>query len=110
MQKIIVQAVEWAILNIQTLYKRKLTDSDQKKELKLFTKSLLEEVKLLKNTLNEKGSGIYKIIENNTNENDLLKTFDINVEGFPIINVNNSYKTFFTEQFEPNLNFVLGSC
>ncbi|WP_299524862.1 carboxypeptidase-like regulatory domain-containing protein [uncultured Lutibacter sp.] len=108
LQKIMVKAVEWAILNIQILYKKELSDPTQIKELKLFTKSLLEEVKLLKNTLNEKGDGVYKIIENPTNENNLLKTFDLNIEGFPTINENNSYKNFFIKQFEPNLKLCFG--
>lgn len=108
MQKIIVQAVEWAILNIQILYKKELTDPTQKKELKVFTKSLLEEVKLLKKTINEKGDNIYKVIEGPTSKNDLLKSFDINVEGLPTINKDNSYKTFFIEQFEPNLKLCFG--
>ena len=108
LQKIIVQAVEWAILNIQILYKKELSEPSQIRELKLFTNSLLEELKLLNNTLSEKGESIYKIIENPINENTLLKTFDINIEGLPTINKNNPYKNFFIKQFEPNLKLCFG--
>lgn len=109
LQKLIVKAVAFAIRNIEILYKEKLSSKDQKDELSTFTKELLAEIKVLNDSLSSHDkTPIYKIIESNIDEAAVLKTFDLNVQDFPIINPDSPYPSFFQEQFQPNLKLCFG--
>lgn len=108
LQKIIVQGVEWAILNIQILYKKEDLNKEQLKELELFTKLLIEQIKLLKDSLSEKSGSLYTIIEKPKSDQELFTTFDLKVDSFPIIKPEIPYNSFFKENFTSNLQLCFG--
>lgn len=108
LQKIIVQGVEWAILNIQILYKKEDLKKEHLKELDLFTKSLIEQIKLLKDSLSEKSDSLYSIIEKPKSDAEIFTTFDLNVDSFPIIKPEVPYNSFFKENFTSNLQLCFG--
>lgn len=109
LQKLIINALEWTILNIEILYKKdnSTLNSSQIKELDTFTKSLIEEVKIL-NTNITTSEPVYKTIEAKENTEKIFKTFDLKVDTFPIINQNKPYNTFFKNQFTSNLQLCFG--
>lgn len=108
LQKIIIQALEWAILNIQILYKKEALDKVQIEELNEFSKSLIEDVKILNTQLSKKGGSFYKIIEKQENEQVVFKTFDLKVDTFPIIYNDKPYNEFFKKHFTSNLQLCFG--
>lgn len=108
LQKLVVKAVEWSIKNIEILYKKGLTDKTQIKEVKNYTKKLLDEVHVLNGILAEKDDSIYKDIEHPENAEELLNIFDLKVEAFPIINPDKPYKDFFKNHFTSNLQLCFG--
>ena len=108
LQKSIVQAVEWTILNIQILYKKKGLDHSQIKDLSIFTKSLIDEIKVLNDSLSEKKDSIFTIIEKPRSDQELLSTFDLKVDTFPIIHSDYPYNSFFKEHFTANLQLCFG--
>lgn len=107
-RKLVVEAVEWTIMNLEILYKKKLKDSKEIKELESFTESLLANVKVLNDALASSDSTLYKTIEKPDNSETVLKTFDLKVEEFPVINKENPYNDFFKYQFKPNLQLCFG--
>lgn len=107
-QKVVVQAVEWAILNIQILYKKEDLDKNQISELDKFTKSLIEELRITKDSLSENKDSLYSIIEKPKSDQDVLKTFDLNVDTFPIIKLEQPYNSFFKNNFTSNLQLCFG--
>jgi hypothetical protein len=108
LQKIIVQAIEWAILNIQILYKKEDLTKAHLKEVESFSKSLIEQIKLLKDSLSEKSGNLYTIIEKPKSDHELFTTFDLNVDSFPIIKPEAPYNLFFKENFTSNLQLCFG--
>lgn len=109
LKKLIIRSVEYAIKNIQILYLKVLENPDEVKELKEFTKNLVEEVKVLNNSLREEERGsLYRNIENPRDQKSILKLFDINVQNFPVINANVPYNEFFKSEFTPNLQLCFG--
>ena len=108
LQKIIIKAIEWSVLNIQILYKKEELNKQQIADLEKFTKSLIDEVKVLESFLSENDDKIYQIIEKPNNDDEILKTFDLKVNDFPVINSNNSYKVFFKKHFTSNLQLCFG--
>lgn len=108
LQKIIIQALEWAILNIQILYKKEALNKLQIEELNEFSKSLIEEVKILNTQLSKKGESFYKTIEKPKNEQVVFKTFDLKVDTFPVIYNDKPYNKFFKKHFTSNLQLCFG--
>lgn len=108
LQKIIIQSVEWAVVNIQILYKKEGLDNKQTNELKQFTNDLIEQIGLLKHQLAHDSNDLYKIIETPKNQQEVFKIFDLNVDSFPVINPDNAYHLFFKKHFIPNLQLCFG--
>ncbi|MEM6630305.1 MAG: hypothetical protein AAF694_11575 [Bacteroidota bacterium] len=101
--KLIAQAVEWAVQNIEILYKKKLTDNSQVEALKQHTKKILKELGVLSAVLAEYSGSIYQEIEAAQSPEELLRRFDLQVADFPIIKDSEPYPSFFKDQFIPNL-------
>ena len=106
LQKLIAQAVKYAITNIEILYAKELESKDHKKELKLFIKDLIKEIEVLEHIIKDKEESIYQIIEKADNEAEAFKTFDLNVHEFPVINPEIPFNLFFEKQFKPNLELA----
>ncbi len=108
LQKLIIRSVKWSIKNIQILYAKNLKDPQEIKQLKTFSKELIDEVEILEKTINSKSESLYKSIENPKDSNELLKLFELKVGDFPKINSNIYYNDFFKKEFTPNLQLCFG--
>lgn len=108
LKKLVVKSVEWALRNIEILYREQLETEDQRQELAAFTQQLLEEVKVLNDSLTEESGKLYKTIESPTDEKTLFSTFEMNMGEFPVINPQHPYNQFFRQQFLPNLQLCFG--
>lgn len=108
LQKLVVEAVKWSLLNIQTLYKRELSEASQVESLKKFTKTMLEEVELLHKTINAKEGVIYNLIEQPAGQETNLNFFGLEADAFPIINEGRPYPSFFKEKFNDNMQLCFG--
>ena len=80
LKKLIIKSVEWAIKNIQFLYKKDLEDQEQIKHLQYFTENLLQEVKVLNDSLVEGEDQLYGIVEGAGNSNEIFSKFDQGLE------------------------------
>lgn len=107
-KKLIVKSIEWAIKNIEYLYKRQLNNKGEILELREFTQKLVSETKILKHLLEDKPDTIYEEIENTTDPDTIYNTFNLKVSDFPVINKTQPYSSFFQEQFKPNLQLCFG--
>lgn len=107
-RKVVVKAVEWSVKNIAMLYKQHLVSPDHKKELRRFTAQMLEEVRVLKDSIVMDGENLYKIVDYPGDPDTVLKTFDLEVSGFPVIDPDHPFNLFFKEQFPPNLKLCFG--
>ncbi|WP_406685526.1 hypothetical protein N1F78_07355 [Seonamhaeicola sp. MEBiC1930] len=108
-KKIIVKAVEWSVKNIEFIYKERVyLEKSQLKELQLFTKSLLKEVKTLEYKLMNEADSFYKEIENPKTKEHLVNKFEIPTNEFPVINANHNYGSFFKEEFNDMMQLCFG--
>src|SRR5690554_5349100 len=84
-RKLVVKAIEWSIKNIEILYNQNIVSSDHKKQLSSFTKQILKEVKVLNDSIVMDGEDLYKTVEYQNDPDAILKAFDLEVSGFPVI-------------------------
>ena len=108
LKKLVVKAIEWAVLNIQILYKKELMNDEQKAELRRFTNHLLDEVKVLNDSLGHKEQSVQELIEMPNDDKDVFNAFNFHVSQFPVIREGNHYGQFFKKHFIPNLQLCFG--
>lgn len=106
LNKLVAKALEWSIRNISFLYKKNNLNTTQKKELQEFTKQLIESVRQLRLDLDNDRIPIYSKIEKP--DSDIFKTFNFEIDHFPIISEELPFRKFFKDHFISNLQLCFG--
>ncbi len=108
LNKLISKAIEWAIRNIDYLYRQNLIEEKLIEQTSSFTKELLLEVKLLDALLADEDDGIFEKIERPKSEEEVFNLLDIKIQDFPTINPSDPFPAFFRREFIPNLQLCFG--